>query len=189
MTRLFVALDLPESIKDQLADLTLGLGDVRWLLPEQQHLTLRFIGDIDNGRLVDVVEALAMVPGEPFVLRLKGLGHFPPRGELKALWVGVEKSSELNQLKARVDRALRTLDLPLETRKFVPHVTIGRLRRPPTPPRLATYLMTHGLFASEPFEVSSFELFSSWLRPEGADYQVEASFELVRDPDDGGWAA
>ena len=91
MPRLFVALDLPAAVKRSLEPLGKGLGDVRWLLPEQQHLTLRFIGDVDNGAMHDVVEALATVPARPFQLMLKGLGHFPPRGEPRVLWGGREE--------------------------------------------------------------------------------------------------
>ena len=179
MARLFVALDLPDDIKQSLEILTRGLGDVRWLAPEQQHLTLRFIGELDNGRVNDVAEALSLVPGIPFEVSLKGLGHFPPRGEPRVLWVGVESSGELKRLKRRIDRALLQASLPPEARKFAPHVTIARLRRSPSPHRLGSYLMRHSLYQSDPFPISSFRLYSSWLKPEGAEYHVEASYELV----------
>ena len=178
MPRLFVALDLPDSIKDSLQPLSRGLGDIRWLDPEQQHLTLRFIGEVNNGQVEDVVEALTLVPGVPFELRLKGIGHFPPRGELKVLWAGVEKSTELNRLKGRIDRALAEAGIPREQRKFAPHVTLARLRRPPEPRRLASWLMAHNLYRSEPFHVGSFQLYSSFLRPYGPEYTLEASYEL-----------
>lgn len=179
MARLFVALDLPDDVKRSLAPLSRGLGDVRWLTPDQQHLTLRFIGELDNGRINDVVEALSLVPGVPFELRLKGIGHFPPRGEPRVLWVGVDRNPELKRLKRRIDRALLQAGLPPDTRKFAPHVTLARLKRSPSPHRLGTYLMTHNLYQSEPFPVSSFQLYSSWLKPEGAEYHVEAGYELV----------
>ena len=182
--RLFVALDLPASVKKSLEPLGKGLGDVRWLLPEQQHLTLRFIGDVDHGAMHDVAEALATVPARPFQLMLKGLGHFPPRGEPRVLWVGVDKSAELAGLKRRIDRALREAAVPAETRKFAPHVTIARIRAPLSPTRLGTYLMRHSLYRSEPFAVSSFHLYSSWLRADGAEHQKEASYELVPGIDD-----
>src|SRR5690606_39181108 len=121
--RLFVALNLSESVKKSLEPLAKGLGDVRWTLPEQQHLTLRFIGEVDNGAMRDVIEALAMVPARPFQLTLKGLGHFPPRGEPRVLWVGVEKNAELAALKRRIDRALRETAVPPETREDAGHVT------------------------------------------------------------------
>ena len=95
--RLFVALDLPQAIKQSLEPLAKGLGDVRWLAPEQQHLTLRFIGEVDNGAVHEIAEALATVPARPFELTLKGLGHFPPRGEPRVLWVGVDKNPELRE--------------------------------------------------------------------------------------------
>jgi RNA 2',3'-cyclic 3'-phosphodiesterase len=179
MSRLFVALDLPEDVKRSLEPLGRGLGDVRWLDAEQQHLTLRFLGQLDNGLTREVAEALALVPGVPFELRLKGIGHFPLRGEPRVLWVGVEKSLELQRLKRRIDRVLDQAGLSPDSRKFAPHVTIARIRGPLSPVRLGTYLMRHSLYRSEPFPVSSFHLYSSWPRAEGAEYQIEASYELL----------
>jgi 2'-5' RNA ligase len=179
VTRLFVALDLPAPVKRSLEPLAKGLGDVRWSTPDQQHLTLRFIGDVGNGAVHDVVEALATVPAAPFELTLKGLGHFPPRGEPRVLWVGVEKSAGLASLKRPIDRALRDAGLPPESRKFAPHITIARIRDPLSPTRLGTYLMRHSLYRSAPFPISSFHLYSSWLRADGAEHQIEASYELV----------
>jgi 2'-5' RNA ligase len=182
--RLFVALDLPAAVKHSLEPLAKGLGDVRWLSPDQQHLTLRFIGDVDNGMLNDVAEALATVPARPFELTLKGLGHFPPRGEPRVLWAGVEKNAELAGLKRRIDGALKQAGTPPEPRKFAPHVTIARMRAPLSPTRLGTYLMRHSLYRSAPFPISSFHLYSSWLRSDGAEHQLEASYELVPGIDD-----
>ncbi len=186
MPRLFVALDLPDATKRQLGTLTeaFSLPDVRWLPPEQQHLTLRFIGKVDGGKLYDIGEALAEVPGHPFELRLKGIGHFPPRGEPRVLWAGVEKNAELNALKRRIDRALREAGLPPDSRRFSPHVSIARFRQPPPPGRLGAYLMRHSLFQGDAFPVSGFRLYSSVLRPDGPVYAVEAEYDLVPGLDD-----
>ena len=184
MPRLFVALALPDPVLRSLEPLARGLGDVRWLTPDQQHLTLRFIGELDQGRLDEVAEALALVDGRPLELRLEGLGHFPPRGEPRVLWVGVARNAELARLKRRIDRALATVDLPPESRKFAPHVTLARIRGPLSPDRLGTYLMRHSLYRSESFPVSDFHLYSSWLKPYGAEYLIEASYELVPGLDD-----
>ncbi|MDX1541354.1 MAG: RNA 2',3'-cyclic phosphodiesterase [Geminicoccaceae bacterium] len=178
MPRLFVAIDLPDDVKLSLNPLTRGLGDVRWLDEDQQHLTLRFIGEVDNGGLDDVVEALTLVDGSAFELRLEGIGHFPPRGEPRVIWAGVTKSEPLRRLKRSVDRALDGIGHPSEGRKFAPHVTLARLRRPPPPYRLASWLAAHSLYRSEPFLVRGFHLYSSWLRPEGAEYMLEAGYEL-----------
>jgi 2'-5' RNA ligase len=188
MPRLFVALDLPDEIKDFLAPLMRGLGDVRWMHDDQLHLTLRFIGELDNGRAHEVADALSLVPGVPFDLRLKGIGHFPPRGEPRVLWTGIERQPELTALKRRIDRALQQAGIGRDPQKYTPHVTLARLRRPPTQAGLATYLMRHGLFQSPSFPVSGFKLYSSWLDARGADYQVEASYDLVPGCEDADWA-
>ncbi|MEZ5932804.1 MAG: RNA 2',3'-cyclic phosphodiesterase [Alphaproteobacteria bacterium] len=188
MPRLFVALDLPDEINESLAPLMRGLGDVRWMTDDQLHLTLRFIGELDNGRAHEVADALSLVPGMAFELRLKGIGHFPPRGEPRVIWAGVERQPELNGLKRRIDRALEQAGLERDPKKYTPHVTLARLRRPPTQAGLATYLMRHSLFQSPSFPVSGFKLYSSWLDGHGADYQVEASYDLVPGSEDEAWA-
>ena len=151
MPRLFVALDLPDVIKTSLASLMDGLGDVRWLSDDQLHLTLRFIGEIDNGQARDVEDALSLVQGQPFDLSLKGIGHFPPRSEPRVIWTGVEHQPELQALKRRIDHALREAGLDRDPKKYRPHVTLARLRRPPPREALAAYLMRHGLFKARAF--------------------------------------
>ncbi|MGI9419926.1 MAG: RNA 2',3'-cyclic phosphodiesterase [Geminicoccaceae bacterium] len=187
MPRLFVALDLPDMIKESLASLMRGLGDVRWMSDDQLHLTLRFIGELDNGRANEVADALSLVPGLPFDLSLKGIGHFPPRNEPRVIWTGIERQPELIALKRRIDHALRQAGLERDTQKFTPHVTLARLRRPPTQAGFATYLMRHSLYQSPSFPVSGFKLYSSWLDGVGADYQVEASYDLVPGSEDADW--
>jgi RNA 2',3'-cyclic 3'-phosphodiesterase len=184
MPRLFIALALPAPVLRSLEPLVRGLGDVRWLTPDQQHLTLRFIGEVDQGRVDEIAEALALVDGLPLELRLEGLGHFPPRGEPRVLWVGVARNPDLASLKRRIDRALAAAGVAPEGRKFTPHVTIARIKGPLSQDRLGTYLMRHSLYRSESFAISDFHLYSSWLKPYGAEYQIEASYELVPGLDD-----
>ena len=180
MPRLFVALDLPEDIKRSLEPLGRGLGDVRWLDADQQHLTLRFLGELDNGRAREVAEALALVPGIPFELRLEGHRPFSAaRRAAGALGRGREDRSSCSASSGGSTACSTSAGLAPDARKFAPHVTIARIRGPLSPTRLGTYLMRHSLYRSETFPVSSFHLYSSWLRPEGADYQIEASYELV----------
>jgi 2'-5' RNA ligase len=118
---------------------------------------------------------------------LKGIGHFPPRGEPRVIWAGVERQPELGALKRRIDRALLQAGVERDRQKYAPHVTLARLRRPPTQAGLATYLMRHALYQSPSFPVSGFKLFSSWLDSRGADYQVEASYDLVPGGEDEDW--
>lgn len=177
--RLFVAVDLPPEVHDQLDRLEVPMGGARWLADEQRHLTVRFIGEVDGGTFHEIADLLAEVGGAPFELRLKGLGHFPPRGVPQTLWVGVEPSAELNRMKAAVDRALREAGIGADPRRYLPHVTVARLRHPPERERFGSYLAQHSLFRSTPFVVQGFNLYSSILHPDGARYAIEARYDLM----------
>lgn len=178
MYRLFVGLDLPPQVKEQLTRLSCGVPGARWLRPDQMHLTLRFIGEVDGGVFDDVMNALDSVRVPPFQLILKGVGHFPPRAKPETLWVGVTKSGELAQLHSRVDAALARAGVGRDPRKFAPHVVIARLKDTNTA-RLGTYLMEYNLYESEPFDVNEFYLYSSMLSSSGAIYRVEADYPLL----------
>ncbi len=180
MPRLFIALDLPEDVVGTLDRLCEGLPGVRWTEIEQFHLTLRFIGEIERGAFYEIGEALTSVSHPPFELALKGLGQFPPRGAPHTLWAGVEDpAGALPALRRRIERVLQESGLEPERRKFVPHVTLGRFKAPPPEERFASYLFRRNLFRTERFPVSSFALYSSQLRPEGALHTMEASYDFV----------
>ncbi len=180
MPRLFIALDLPEDVVGALDRLCEGLPGVRWTEIEQFHLTLRFIGEVGQGVFYEIGEALAGVSHQPFEIALKGLGQFPPRGAPHTLWAGVEDpAGALPTLRRRIERVLEESGLEPERRKFVPHVTLGRFKAPPPEERFASYLFRRNLFRTERFPVSSFALYSSQLRPEGALYTMEASYDFV----------
>ncbi|HEX6014192.1 MAG TPA: RNA 2',3'-cyclic phosphodiesterase [Geminicoccaceae bacterium] len=180
MPRLFIALDLPEDVLDALDRLCEGLPGVRWSDPGQFHLTLRFLGEVEQGTFYEVGEALAGVSHPPFELALKGLGQFPPRGAPHTLWAGVDDpAGTLPTLRRRIERALGEVGLEPERRKFAPHVTLGRFKAPPPEERLASYLFRRNLFRTERFPVSSFGLYSSQLRPEGSRYTLEADYDFV----------
>lgn len=178
MIRLFVAIDLPEEVIERLGWLEGGLPGARWVEPDNLHLTLRFIGPVDGGAYRDIAAALSEVRGEPFELTLRGLGHFPPRGQPKVLWVGVAEEPALVALQRAVETRLQRLGLEPEHRKFKPHVTLARLNGTP-PARLARLLAAHSLFACEPFEVTELQLYSSLLHQDGAQHTVEATYPLT----------
>lgn len=179
MPRLFVALPMPEEVAIDLERLSTGLPGARWTDPEDYHLTLRFVGEVDHETFWELGEALASVRVPPFDLALLGLGLFPPRGEPHTLWVGVENPEPLMALKRRIDRVVRELGVAEEKRNFHPHVTIARFRFPPPPDRLGSWLKGRSLFRTRPFPVSHFNLYSSVLRPEGAEHTLEASYDFV----------
>ncbi|MFH1241530.1 MAG: RNA 2',3'-cyclic phosphodiesterase [Pseudomonadota bacterium] len=177
MYRLFVAIDLPEETRQQLATMCYGVPGARWVPEDQLHLSLRFIGEVDGGRGRDIIEELATIQSSPFSLRLKGAGHFPPRQEPRVLWVGVERNDALLQLRNKVEYTLVRLGLAPEGRKFSPHITLARLKGTSVS-KVVAFLAYNGLYESSFFEVSEFVLYSSTLSPKGALYNKEESFPL-----------
>lgn len=192
MPRLFVAIDPPLAIRERLAALCRGLPGARWVEPEQLHLTLRFIGDVDGSVLTSVREALAEVRAEALSLQLEGIGFFPPRGNPRVVWVGIRKNEPLLRLHHRIESVLVRAGLAPEERKYSPHITLARLKNTPAS-RIGAYLAQHGLFSSEEFQVNEFLLYSSVLNSRGARHYIEEGYPLdgaahrearVRDKDD-----
>lgn len=179
MPRLFVGLDLPGPLERAAGELQTGLRDARWLDPDALHLTLAFIGEVDPSAQRRMEDALAAVEMPPVTMALHDIGHYPPRGAPRVLWVRASPVRELGSLARAVRRAAARAGFPPERRKFAPHVTIARFRRPPSPAALQGYLSTYSLFRSPSAPVASFRLFSSVLHPAGARYTAEAVFPLV----------
>lgn len=177
MYRLFVGLDLPVEVADHLVRISCGLPGARWLAPEQLHLTLRFIGEVDGGVFDDVIGALDSIDMHPFELTLSGIGHFPPRRRPDTLWVGIEQSEALELLQHKIDSALNRSGVPRDQRKFHPHVAIARLRDT-HPNKLGEYIVANNLFQSGPFWVDAFHLYSSVLSSSGASYRIEHTYPL-----------
>jgi 2'-5' RNA ligase len=173
--RLFVAIPVPSDSEEDLVPLIGGLPGARWVGEGDLHLTLRFIGDVDGAKESMLRERLGTILFDPFPLAMRGLGTFPPKGPPRVLWVGVEPSDALMALRRAVDRCVTAVGLKPDGRKFIPHVTLARLRDTPVS-RLQRHLVTHSRFDAEPFLVEEFTLFSSVLRPDGARYTVEGSY-------------
>jgi 2'-5' RNA ligase len=174
MPRLFAGIEIPKLVADRLSIAQSGLPGARWIYPENYHLTLRFIGDVDGAVARDFIESLGEIVAAPFDLRLEGLGSFggyKPR----AIWAGVAPSSPLGSLQRATDRAAREAGLPPEPRNYMPHVTLARLRGSRAE-AVAGYLERNGL--SQPFPVSRFVLFSSRNSIGGGPYVVEAAYPL-----------
>lgn len=175
--RLFVALDLPPSLRQRLALLTGGVPGARWVPPENQHLTLRFIGETPAWQADEIDHALGALRTPGFPLTVAGIGLFAKGGRGTALWAGVERTQALEHLHAKVETALQRIGLAPERRRFAPHVTLARVDAVPEP-RLAAYLQAYSLFRAEPVTIGHFTLFSSRLGKERAAYESEAEYEL-----------
>ncbi len=178
MLRLFVALALPATVKAQLAALSGGIPGARWVPPENYHLTLRFIGEIEPWRAEEVDTALAAIRAPRFELALAGIGTFEKAGRIQSLHVTAERSEALSRLQAKVETALQRVGLEPERRRFAPHVTLARTDKAELP-KLVSFVQTHSLFRPPPVTVEHFTLFSSLLGKEAAHYVPEVEYELA----------
>ena len=176
--RLFVALDLPWALRERLADLGTGLSGVRWVPPENFHLTLRFLGELKPHEAEEFDLALAALRARAFSLELRGVGTVEKAGRVTALWAGVARNPSLDHLRAKVETAVQRAGLPPERRRFSPHVTLARLGDL-APPRLPGWVQAHNLFRAEPVAVEHFTLFSSHLGAEQAVYTAEVEYPLT----------
>jgi RNA 2',3'-cyclic 3'-phosphodiesterase len=179
MPRLFTAVDLPARVREDIANICFGVPNVKWTPLEQIHLTLHFVGEVDNGTAQDVAEALSEVRSPGFPLRLRGTGHFPPRKDPRVLWVGAEHSALLLDLFNKIGSALEGAGVEIEKRKFHPHITVGRVREHTTLDAVAPFLVSNSLFSTDQVEVSAFHLYSSILKDSGAIHSLEASYQLM----------
>lgn len=176
MPRLFTGLELPADVAFDLDLMKGGIFGARWIDRDSFHITLRFIGDIDDGLAREIAYELEGVEARPFSLRLKGVGVFGGN-KPHSLFAGVEENAELRRLQSIHERICQVLGLSAEGRKFTPHVTLARLKDP-EPRVLHDFIASHNLYKSRVFEVPRFVLFSSRPSRGGGPYAVEESYLL-----------
>ena len=177
MPRLFVGLEIPREVAERLSLLRGGLPGARWVDPENYHITLRFIGDIDDRLAHDVASMLDGVKRRSFEVRFGELTSFGGR-KPRAIVVGVEPIQPLVELQSELERLMQRLGLEPEGRKFTPHVTLARLRDVSSRD-VAEYLSTRGPLFGSSFKVSRFVLFSARASVGGGPYVVEADYPLA----------
>lgn len=180
MPRLFTGVELPDDVALDLDFMKGGIIGARWIDRESFHITLRFIGDIDDSLAREIAYALEGVEARPFSLRLKEFGVFGGN-KPHTLYAGVEESAELRRLQSIHERICQVLGLAAEGRKFTPHVTLARLKDP-DPVALHGFIASHNLYKSRVFEVGRFVLFSSRPSRGGGPYAVEESYQLQAGP-------
>jgi 2'-5' RNA ligase len=177
MIRLFVAIEIPEELRRRMAAISQGVERARWVPEENIHLTLRFIGEVREDVMEDIVAELSKVGGDPFDVTLVGAGHFESGRRIRALWIGVERNPALQALRERIDAAIVRAGLEPEGRKFKPHITLARINDA-SPEEVRAWLQANALFRSVPITVGQFVLFSSFQSRSGSIYQSEAEFPL-----------
>ena len=178
MIRLFVALELPAELRTQMAMLAGGIQGAKWVPPQNYHLTLRFIGEVESWRAEEVDDALANIRARPFELALTGAGLFEKAGRVQAIYVAAERNQSLGLLQCKIETALQRIGLPPERKRFAPHVTLARTDRA-APDKLISWVQAHNLFRAQPIIVEHFTLFSSQLGKENAVYTPEVDYGLA----------
>lgn len=183
--RAFVAANLDSGLKAALARVQDRLkatrADVGWVRPENLHLTLKFLGQVEEGRLGiigDVIAAAATGCG-PIRLVFEGLGAFPSPRAARVVWIGLSHGAEaLAELQARVEAGLESLGFAREGRPFTAHLTLGRVRSPAHREQLACALISTTAEALGEMVLDRIDLMKSDLSVAGARYSILQSFPL-----------
>ena len=173
--RSFIAIELPPEIKKALNALRSEIAGVHWLPPEQLHLTLLYLGDIEADQMERLRHCLLQVKVAPFRLRIAATGCFPNPRFPRVLWVGLQRQTALERLAEQVRSAATTSGIMLEKRPFSPHITMARIKRP-EPCDISSYL-NQCLHKKIPeFNVQGFVLCHSTLTQQGAVHQPLSLF-------------
>ncbi len=178
--RTFVAIDLPESLKEKIGKFEKeirGVFPLRFVSPENLHLTLFFLGDLPDGRVEEVKEAVKVgVWGiKPFFLSLGKPEFFPNKGRIHGLWFGIEgERKNLEKLYQNLFLELEKRNFAFDRRPFLPHVTIGRVKG-----KIKNKEFSFREFKKENFKVESVSVFGSILKPSGPIYQKEEEIFLI----------
>ncbi len=182
MIRLFAGLDLPLEIKKQLQNLQRGMPTALWRPMEKMHLTLRFIGNIEEELLAEeVLKELRYVRFPAFHFSLKGIGYFARSDVPHHIWAGVDEDKAIRELQEKIDAAIKKAGAGQEDKfKFTPHVTLGKLYGADMSD-VYRYIQANNLFHTESFQATSFTLYQSIAREngEGKYYKEIEEFPLM----------
>ncbi len=182
--RLFVALEIPSAVRENLAALLNSLRGLspqtRWVRPENLHATLKFIGEVPEAKLADIRRALAGARSDqPVALDFRGLGFFPNEKHPRVFWAGIEASPNLKTLAADIEKATENLGIAREQRPFSPHLTLARFEPPRLPKKLRAAIQENATREFGSLRTNQFRLIESKLKPSGAEYTTLESFPFA----------
>jgi 2'-5' RNA ligase len=174
--RCFIAIQIPDSIRREIRDLLNILkkydADIKWVVPENIHLTLKFLGNTAEGLLPRIAESLRTVASsfEPFYITIYGTGLFPDKKFPKVIWIGIEHSEMLMKLYGNIDQTMSLIGYQKEGREFQPHLTLGRIKARKGIIHIVNELDTVQKKDFGTFQVDMIKLMKSELNPKGAQY-------------------
>lgn len=187
--RLFVALEISSAVRASLAALMKELRALerpssakrmRWVRPENLHVTLKFIGEAAPEKLEAIRAGLSAVhSAQPVELRFRGLGFFPNEKRPGVFWAGIEASPNVAALAADVDLHLEKAEFPRESRPFTPHLTLARFEPSGIAPELRAALRESAARDFGLLRTAEFHLIESKLKPSGAEYTTLQSFPFA----------
>ncbi len=185
MKRIFIGIDISEEARSAVAayteDLRRGFPTVRvgWEGLEKLHLTLKFLGEVDEREVLAIAGAAERAASvvRPYSAALESTGSFPPKGDPRILWIGLVDDGSTAELATSIGKQCESLGFEMEKRKFSPHLTIGRLREPRSS-RDLTRVHTRRQFGPVTFEISQITVFESKLAPTGSTYHRFGSYPL-----------
>jgi 2'-5' RNA ligase len=177
MIRLFVALPVVDMIRSQLAIYQNGLPGVRWTDPDGFHITLRFIGDVDHGTAEDLADMLLQVKASKCEVIIENLDWFGNKRRPGTLIANVQKNEALQHLQKKIESVAVRCGFRPESRKFHPHVTLGRLKTTRLD-EVERYIAERRLIQPLAFDAERFVLYSSFLAHTGPVYTPEVDYPL-----------
>ena len=175
--RLFIAIELPDDVKRLLSSMRCNVPSAHWLSFEQLHLTLSFLGEVDNATMQQLTGELAAIQAPVFEFRFSGTGCFPNRKRPRVIWVGLEPEPLLDNLASAVRNTVLLCGIPQEDRTFSAHITLARLKFPASR-EVAAFLDQPQKQVLPTVTVREFVLFQSSLTPQGAIHTPLKSFYL-----------
>jgi RNA 2',3'-cyclic 3'-phosphodiesterase len=179
LSRLFVSIDPPKSIRDALVELDPGIRGVRWTAGDQMHLALGFFPDVPEDIELALQEKLSAIEFRAFFLPIEGIGTFPPKGPVKIIWIGIGSGHpHLFQLHKRVQEAALAVGIEPELRPWHPHITLGRCRDVPGG-ALRNFLKLNVNLEAGMFRVEAFHLYCSQLTPSGPIHTCQLTVAAV----------
>jgi len=182
--RTFIAIEIPEKIKKTIerwqAPLKEAPAAVSWVKPGNIHITLKFLGDVEDSRINEIGESVKSAVGSfsPFRLSIEGAGGFPNLKHPRVIWVGIiNEQGELKRLAESVDNEMSSLGFPREKRSFKPHLTVGRVKSQRRIETVTELIHLNRFYGGE-FQVENVIVMKSQLHPAGSIYTPQKVLAL-----------
>jgi 2'-5' RNA ligase len=183
--RCFIAIEIPDELKAKIEDYIQELKPIapkiKWINAKNLHITLKFLGELNQGLLLKVQNELSGISSvvNPFEMYINGAGFFPNHFKPRVVWLGLQNNEDnsINKLHEWMDQKLEALGFKTEKRRFSPHLTLGRIKQVSNYQELNEYINLHK-FHSSVFNITRIVLMKSVLRSTGAEYSQLTSYKL-----------